>query len=68
MHQPAETASQPRSRLLGRGVANMLLAMFAFAVMNVFAERLAMVARAKSERVTTNRHGSFRIPNCRSAR
>ena len=40
MHQPAETASRARSRLLSRGVANMLLATFAFAVMNVFVKQL----------------------------
>ena len=39
MHQPAETASRPGSRL-SRGVANMLLATFAFAVMNVFVKQL----------------------------
>ena len=39
MHQPAETASRA-SRLLSRGVANMLLATFAFAVMNVFVKQL----------------------------
>jgi drug/metabolite transporter (DMT)-like permease len=40
MHQPAETASRARSRLLSRGVTNMLLATFAFAVMNVFVKQL----------------------------
>jgi drug/metabolite transporter (DMT)-like permease len=40
MHQPAETASRARSRPLSRGVANMLLATFAFAVMNVFVKQL----------------------------
>ena len=39
MHQPAEIASRD-SRLLSRGVANMLLATLAFAVMNVFVKRL----------------------------
>src|SRR6266446_3561010 len=39
MHQPAEIASRD-SRLLSGGVANMLLATFAFAVMNVFVKQL----------------------------
>lgn len=39
MHQPAETAFRD-SRRLSRGVANMLLATFAFAVMNVFVKQL----------------------------
>jgi drug/metabolite transporter (DMT)-like permease len=40
MHQPAETASRVRSRLLSGGVANMLLATLAFAIMNVFVKQL----------------------------
>ena len=40
MHQPAETASRASSCPLSRGVANMLLATFAFAVMNVFLKQL----------------------------
>ncbi|HET7513055.1 MAG TPA: DMT family transporter [Chthoniobacterales bacterium] len=40
MHQPAETASRSLSRRFSRGVANMLLATFAFAVMNVFVKQL----------------------------
>ena len=39
MHQPAESASLD-SRLLSRGVANMLLATLAFATMNVFVKQL----------------------------
>ena len=39
MHQPTETAPRD-SRLLSRGVANMLLATLAFAVMNVFVKQL----------------------------
>lgn len=40
MHQPAETALPNGSRLLSAGVGNMLLATFAFAVMNVFVKQL----------------------------
>jgi drug/metabolite transporter (DMT)-like permease len=40
MHQPAEPASLVSSRRLSHGVANMLLATFAFAVMNVFVKQL----------------------------
>ena len=40
MHQPAETAPVAGSRLLSRGVANMLLATLAFATMNVFVKQL----------------------------
>ena len=40
MRLPAEPASRARARLLSRGVANMLLATFAFAVMNVFVKQL----------------------------
>ncbi len=39
MHQPAETATRD-SPWLSRGVANMLVATFAFAVMNVFIKQL----------------------------
>ena len=40
MNQPAETASSSGPRLFSRGVGNMLLATFAFAVMNVFVKQL----------------------------
>ena len=43
MHQPAGTASLAGSRRVGPGVANMLLATFAFAVMNVFVKRLERI-------------------------
>jgi drug/metabolite transporter (DMT)-like permease len=39
-YQPAKTVSHGQSRRLSRGVANMLLATFAFAVMNVFVKQL----------------------------
>ncbi|MGH9694324.1 MAG: DMT family transporter [Bryobacteraceae bacterium] len=43
MLPPAETASRAKSRRLNRGVANMLVATFAFAVMNVFVKQLERI-------------------------
>jgi drug/metabolite transporter (DMT)-like permease len=40
MHQPAETTARTNPRRLNHGITNMLMATFAFAIMNVFVKKL----------------------------